>query len=59
MAGRVLTVDQQLRLAVESYGRLLGIEKFYERVKKYEWKIRTCKDRSDKWKERKLSEYRA
>lgn len=56
---RILTLDQKLRLAVEEYGRLLGLEKFYERVKKHEWRVKSCKDRSIRWKEAKLETYRA
>ena len=57
--GRILTIDQRLRLTVEAYGQLLGIKGFYDRVKKYEWKIRNSKVRSDAWKERKIESYRA
>jgi predicted transcriptional regulator len=57
--GRTLTIDQRLRLTVEAYGQLLGIKGLYDRTKKYEWKIRNSKDRSEKWKERKIESYRA
>lgn len=59
MGSRILTLDQKLRLAVEEYGRLLGLEKFYERVKKYEWRVKSSKDRSIRWKESKYETYRA
>lgn len=55
---RDLTTTQLLRLAVQRYGELLGIEKYYERVKKYEWRIKNAKDRSEKWQIKQLETYR-
>lgn len=53
-----LTNTQLLRLAVQRYWELIWIEKFYERVKKYEWKIKNASMRSLKWQEKQLQTYR-
>lgn len=56
---RDFTTSQLLRLAVQRYGELLGIEKYYERVKRYEWRIKNASDRSEKWQAQQLEIYRA
>jgi len=56
---RNLTTTQLLRLAVQRYGELLGIENYYERCKRYEWRIKNAKDRSEAWQIKQLETYRA
>ena len=53
------TTSQLLRLAVQRYGELLGIPNYYERVKKYEWRIKNASDRTEKWQKKQLERYHA
>lgn len=54
-----LTITQLLRLAVQRYWELLWVDHYYERTKKYEWRIKNAKDRSEKWQKKQLDTYRA
>lgn len=55
---RELNTNQLLRLAVEGFGEALGIEKFYDRVKKYEWRVKNASERSEKWKLAQIEKFR-
>lgn len=55
---RELNTNQLLRLAVDGFGDALGIEKFYERVKKFEWRIKNASDRSERWKLAQIDKFR-